>query len=131
MGSFLYLNETINPDEIVPLSFVFHFNTTISRPCKNLLYPMFKALLLQFIFFIPTTSMLIVFLKYSQELRDFCGFNVVSDASKFTRFKQDFLSDLQFMFNRLVKLTESICQQIDKEKAYKKANNRDDSYDLY
>lgn len=34
------------------------------------------------------------------------------DASKFTRFKQDFLPDLQLMFDRLVDLTESICQNI-------------------
>ena len=78
---------------------------------------MLKALLLQLIFSIPTTSLLIVFLKYSRELRDFCGFSVVPDASKFTRFKQDFLLDLQSMFDRLVDLTEPICQRIDKAKA--------------
>ena len=33
------------------------------------------------------------------------------DASKFTRFKQYFLSDLQSMFNHLVNLTEPICQK--------------------
>ena len=68
-------------------------------------------------FSIPTTSLLIVFLKYSQELRDFCGFDVVPDASKFTRFKQDFLLDLQVMFDHMVDLTEPICQKIDKQKA--------------
>ena len=47
---------------------------------------MLKALLLQRIFSIPTDTLLIVFLKYSQELRDFCGFDVVPDGSKFTRF---------------------------------------------
>ena len=66
---------------------------------------MLKALLLQLIFSIPTVSLLIIFLKFSQELRDFCGFSVVPDASKFTRFKQDFLDDLQSMFHRLVDMT--------------------------
>ena len=74
---------------------------------------MLKALLLQRIFSIPTDSLLIIFLKYSQELRDFCGFDVVPNASKFTRFKQDFLSDLQTMFDRMVDLTEPICQKLD------------------
>ena len=74
---------------------------------------MIKALLLQRIFSIPRDALLIIFLKYSQELRDFCGFNKVPDASKFTRFKQDFLPDLQSMFDNLVDLTEPICQQID------------------
>lgn len=111
------LDQTINLDEIVPVSFVSHFHAATGRPRKHLLYPMLKALLLQLIFSIPTTSLLIVFLKYSQELRDFCGFDVVPDASKFTRFKQDFLSDLQSMFDHLVDLTEPICQRIDKTKA--------------
>lgn len=45
-------------------------------------------------FSIPTDTLLIVFLKYSQELRDFCGFDIVPDGSKYARLKQDFLSDL-------------------------------------
>lgn len=111
------LDKNINLDEIVPVSFLSHFNAATGRPRRHLLYPMLRALLLQLIFSIPTTSLLIVFLKYSQELRDFCGFDVVPDASKFTRFKQDFLGDLQSMFDHLVDLTEPICQRIDKEKA--------------
>ena len=73
---------------------------------------MLKALLLQRIFSIPADTLLIVFLKYSQELRDFCGFDVVPDGSKFTRFEQDFLLDLQSMFDHLVDLTEPICQKL-------------------
>lgn len=111
------LDETINLDEIVPASFILHFNAVTGRPRRHLLYPMLKALLIQRIFSIPTTSLLIIFLQYSQELRDFCGFDVVPDASKFTRFKQDFLDDLQVMFDRLVDLTEPICQLIDDQKA--------------
>lgn len=42
-----------------------------------------------------------------------CDFAVVPDASKFTRFKQDFLSDLQSMFDHLFDLTEPICPKID------------------
>src|SRR5699024_6024271 len=69
------------------------------------------------IFSIPTDTLLIIFLKYSKELRDFCGFDKVPDASKFTRFKQDFLPDLQSMFDNLVDVTEPICQRIDPFKA--------------
>jgi len=74
---------------------------------------MLKALLLQRIFSIPTDTLLIIFLKYSQELRDFCGFDVVPDPSKITRFKQDFLPDLPSMFDHMVDLTEPICQKLD------------------
>ena len=111
------LDETIDLDEIVPASFVSHFHASTGRPRRHLLYPLLKALLLQLIFSIPTVSLLIIFLRYSQELRDFCGFDVLPDASKFTRFKQDFLLDLQSLFDRLVDLTEPICQKIDAEKA--------------
>ena len=107
------LDEAINLDEIVPVSFISHFYASTGRPRKHQLYPMLKALLIQRIFSIPTDTLLIVFLKFSQELRDFCGFDVVPDGSKFTRFKQDFLSDLQSMFDHLVDLTEPICQSLD------------------
>ena len=107
------LDESINLDEVVSVSFVTHFHASTGRPRKHQLYPMLKAFLIQRIFSIPTDTLLIVFLKYSQELRDFCGFDVVPDASKFTRFKQDFLMDLQSMFDHLVDLTEPICQRID------------------
>ena len=106
------LDEAINLDEIVPVSFISHFYASTGRPRKHQLYPMLKALLIQRIFSIPTDTLLIVFLKCSKELRDFCGFDVVPDGSKFTRFKQDFLSDLQSMFDHLVDLTEPICQNL-------------------
>ena len=70
------LDEAINLDEIVPVSFVFHFRARTGRPRKHQLYPMLKALLLQRIFSILTDTLLVVFLKYSQELRDFCGFDL-------------------------------------------------------
>ena len=107
------LDEAINLDEIVPVSFVSHFHAHTGRPRRHQLYPMIKALLIQRIFSIPTDTLLIIFLKYSQELRDFCGFSVVPDASKFTRFKQDFLLDLQSLFDHLVDRTEPICQKLD------------------
>ena len=107
------LEENLNLDEIVPASFVSHFHAATGRPRVHQLYPFLKSLLLQRIFSIPTDSLLIIFLKYSAELRAFCGFDKVPDTSKFTRFKQDFLPDLQSMFDHLVDLTEPICQQID------------------
>ena len=76
------LDEAINLDEIVPVSFISHFYASIGRPRKHQLYPMLRALFIQRIFSIPTATLLIVFLKYSQELRDFCGFDVVPDGFK-------------------------------------------------
>lgn len=75
------------------------------------------TLIIQRIFSLPTDSLLLVFLQYSRYLCEFCGFDKVPDASKITRFNQDFLENLQAVFNHLVNLTEPICQSIDSAKA--------------
>lgn len=58
-----------------------------------------------------------MFLHYSKPLRKFYGFRKVPDASKITRFKQNFLNNLQSVFDNLVDLTEPICQAINSAKA--------------
>lgn len=69
------------------------------------------------IFSIPTDQLLLTFLAYSNPLREFYGFTQVPDTSKITRFKQDFLNNLQLVFDNLVDITEPICQAIDAAKA--------------
>ena len=101
------------------VSFVSHFHASTGRPRKYQLYPMLKALLIQRIFSIPTDTLLIVFLKYSQELRDFCGFDVVPDGSKFTRFKQDFLKAfscliMRFAYLGLFSVTQASIPEVSK-----------------
>ena len=116
--AFLSLLEThIDLDEIIPISFRNHFYASTGRSRKYPLKAMLWALIIQRIFTIPTDQLLLVFLAYSKPLREFCGFTKVPDASKITRFKQDFLDDLQLVFDRLVDVTEPICQAIDSAKA--------------
>lgn len=115
---FLFLLQSnIDLDEIIPDSFRNHFYASTGRSRKYPLHALLWALIIQRIFSIPTDSLLLVFLKYSRHLREFCGFNKVPDASKITRFKQDFLLDLQLVFDNLVDVTEPICQAIDSAKA--------------
>lgn len=111
------LEQHINLDEIVPASFCHHFHAWTGRPRQYPLYAFLWALIIQKIFSIPTDSLLLIFLHYSKHLREFCGFEKVPGPSKITRFKQDFLLDLQSVFKRLVDLTEPICQAIDAAKA--------------
>jgi hypothetical protein len=111
------LEKHINLSEVVPTSFKNHFYASTGRPRKYSLNAMLWALIIQRIFSIPTDSLLILFLKYSKDLREFCGFDKVPDASKFTRFKQNFVMDLQLFFDRLVDITEPICQEIDSVRA--------------
>jgi hypothetical protein len=116
--AFLSLLEShIDLDEIVPVSFRNHFYASTGRTRKYSLHSLLWALIIQRIFSIPTDSLLLVFLHYSKHLRDFCGLSKVPDASKITRFKQDFLHDFESVFNNLVDLTEPICQAIDSFKA--------------
>jgi len=111
------LEKHIDLDEIIPLSFSNHFYASTGRKRLYPLKAMLWALIIQRIFSIPTDQLLLTFLHYSKPLRDFCGFTKVPDASKITRFKQDFLTDLNSVFECLVDLTEPICQAIDSDKA--------------
>lgn len=111
------LQKNIDLDEFIPDSFRNHFYASTGRSRKYPLHAFLWALIIQRIFSIPTDSLLLVFLKYSRHLREFCGFAKVPDASKITRFKQNFLSDLQLVFDSLVDVTEPICQAIDSAKA--------------
>jgi len=116
--AFLSLLENhIDLDEIIPISFRNLFYASTGRSRKYPLHAMLWALIIQRIFSIPTDQLLLVFLAYSKPLREFCGFTKVLDASKITHFKQDFLDGLQLVFDKLVDLTEPICQAIDSVKA--------------
>lgn len=86
-----------------------HFGRNHKCPMNAMLW----ALIIQRLFSIPTNSLLLNSLHYSRHLREFCGFTKVPDASKISRFKQDFLEDLQSVFDNLVDVTEPICQDID------------------
>ena len=111
------LEHHIDLDEMIPISFRNHFYAATGRTRKYPLQAFLWALIIQRIFSIPTDRLLLTFLAYSKPLREFCGFTKVPDASKLTRFKQNFLVDLQLVFDNLVDLTESICQSIDSAKA--------------
>lgn len=111
------LEQHIDIDEIIPITFRNHFYASTGRTRKYPLRALLWALIIQRIFSIPTDQLLLIILAYSKPLRDFCGFSKVPDASKITRFKQNFIDDLQLVFDNLVDLTEPICQAIDSAKA--------------
>jgi hypothetical protein len=111
------LEKLLDIYSLIPYSFRIHFKNHTRRPHEYGLRAFVSSLIIQRIFSIQTDSLLIVFLKYSRQLREYCGFDKVKDASKFTRFKQNFKDVLKNMFDNLVDLTEPICQDIDSELA--------------
>lgn len=110
---FLLLSEYVDLDDFIPPEFQSAFYRSGGR---NRVYPLhgfLTAFILQKIFSIPTDSLLLLFLNLCKELRDFCGFTKVPDASLLSRFKCNFEPFLELMFQRMVDFTEPICQTID------------------
>ena len=107
------LDKYIDINTYIPYSFKKAFYSNTGRPRGCSLYGFISALVLQKVFNIPTDTLLILILKLSKEVRSFCGIVSVPDASKWTRFKQDFSKYLEDMFISLVDITEPICNEID------------------
>ena len=110
---FQLLEEHCDIQEFIPDVFSHAFYQSLGRKRIYPLHGFLSALILQKIFSIPSDSLLILFLSLCKELREFCGFSKVPDASLFTRFKQNFLPFIELMFQRMVEDTEPICLAID------------------
>jgi len=114
---FRRLDEHINWSELIPARFYTAFHQRMGRPREYTLVSFMKSLVLQRIFGYTDDSLLLNTLRHSKEMREFCGFDKVPDASKLTRFKQDFLLYISEVFERMVELTEPICREMDAEAA--------------
>jgi len=110
---FRLLDEHLDWDEIIPHTFYYSFNHRNGRKRKYSLESFMRALFLQRIFHYVEDSQLLNTLRFSQEMRDYCHFSKVPDASKLTRFKQDFSHHIRTVFERLVDITEPICREMD------------------
>lgn len=111
------LEEHIDFDELIPVRFKLAFYKRMGRSHKYDLESFIRFFVLQKVFGIPLDSLMISILKCSSELRRFCGFDKVPDASQFTRFREKYSDHLAEMFAYLVDLTEPICREIDSKKA--------------
>lgn len=114
---FRLLDEVIDWDALIPARFYTAFYRHTGRPRKYKLVSFLKMLILQRIFGYLTDSLLLLTLRHSTEMRDFCELQKVPDAAKLTRFKQEFQIYLEDMFEKLVELTEPICRKMDAELA--------------
>ena len=80
------LEKHLDFDNLIPAGFRFDFYRRHGRKHIYHLESFIRALTLQKLLGIPTDKLLIIILKTGSELRDFCGFDKVPDASQFTRF---------------------------------------------
>lgn len=111
------LEEHLDFDQLLPISFHQAFYKRFGRTHLYHLESILKALVLQMLFGFSSDAQLLLVLNCSSELRDYCMFSKVPDASVITRFKQDYCDQIAQMFESLVELTEPICHSINEKKA--------------
>jgi len=111
------LEEHIDFSQLIPAVFYWAFYKHNGRPRGYSLESFLRYLVLQKVLGIASDSTFLTVLRMSAELRDYCGFDTVPDASKITHFRQDFVSYIQLVFDNLVEITEPICREIDPKKA--------------
>ncbi len=110
---FKLLDEHLDWDELIPATFYAAFYRRVGRKRRYELESFMKSLFLQRIFHYIEDTQLLNTLRFSYEMRDYCGLDKVPDAAKLTRFKQDFCDHIRAVFERLVDLTEPICREMD------------------
>lgn len=111
------LETHIDFETMIPASF---YNAFYQRYGRSHIYHMesfVRSLVLQKLLGIPTDALLLSILKLSAELREFCGFTKVLDASQLSRFRANCCEHLKEMFEALVDITEPICRKINAKKA--------------
>ena len=111
------LEEHIDFEELIPAMFYWAFYRRFGRPREYELESFVRYCVLQSILGIKEDSTFLNVLRLSTELREYCGFDKVPDASKITLFRQDFVAYIQMVFDGLVEITEPICREIDPKKA--------------
>ena len=111
------LDEHIDFGKLIPAVFYWAFYRHNGRPREYALESFMRYLVLQKVLGIEADSTFLAVLRMSAELRDFCGFDAVPDASKITHFRQDFVQYIKMVFDSLVEITEPICREIDAKKA--------------
>lgn len=106
------LSEFIDISDFIPFSFYQKYYSKFGTKRDFSLESLLSAFIIKNILSIPSVDLLITFLSISSELRQFCGFLKVPDKSQFSRFKSDFLDNLNELFNNLVDYTEEISKEL-------------------
>jgi hypothetical protein len=106
------LDEFINISDFIPFSFYQNYYSKLGAKRDFSLESMLNAFILKNILSIPSIDLLIAFLSISPSIRNFCGFLRVPHKSQFSRFKSQYLDDLNDLFHNLVDKTDDISKKI-------------------
>ena len=111
------LEEHVDFDTIIPYQFRYAYYKRYGRKHINSLESFIHALFLQRLLGMKQNKQLLILLRFSKELRDFCGFEKLPDEPQITRFKKQFCDYIELMFYSLVDVTEPICKEISEKKS--------------
>lgn len=113
VGFIKLLADNFDINTFIPNSFKENYYSDLGRNREYELSSILSSLLIMQIFHIPTTALLNLFLVFSTEIREFCGFyKSIPDESFFSRFKTTFESDIADLFNSMVPKVIGICEDI-------------------
>jgi hypothetical protein len=110
------LKEHIELSKYIPREFYKAFYKNTGRPRGVTIESFLWYCILQSMISISDTAFLFM-LKICGELREFCGFERVPDADKFTLFRQNFADYIAMVFENFVDATEPICKALDPKKS--------------
>ena len=110
------LKEQIKLSSYIPQEFRRAFYKNTGRPRGVTIESFLWFCILQSFTGVNDTTLLF-FVKICSELRQFCGFDSIPDADKFTLFRQNFVDYIAMVFENFVDATEPICQALDPKKS--------------
>ena len=111
------IEEHIDFDSFIPYEFHMSFNRRFGRPRSYCLDSFIRFFVFQKILGIQSDSLLINLLHMCPEIKRFCGFTKIPDASLLSRFRHSFADHLKLVFDKLVETTEPICREMDPKKS--------------
>ena len=110
------LKEQIKLSSYIPQEFRCAFYKHTGRPRGVTLESFLWFCILQSFIGVNDTTLLFL-IKICSELRQFCGFDRIPDADKFTLFRQNFVEYIVMVFENFVDVTEPICRKLDPKKS--------------
>jgi len=111
------LKEQIKLSSYIPRDFYHAFYKDRGRPRGVTVESFLWFCILESIIGIKDDGVFLFILKLCKELRDFCGFESVPDAGKFTSFRQNFVEYIVMVFEKFVEATEPLCKLLDPKKS--------------
>lgn len=105
------LSSHLDFSSLIPYEVMVSYHSNTGRNPYPLI-SMIKSFVVKNLYGYESIEKLIDLLSASPKIRSFCGFSTIPNKSTFSRFKSNFYSSLEDIFNKLVNITEPICRKM-------------------